>query len=246
MSCQVPEHYLDEVLSTEQRPEACNVRCVSLDRYEKQDGEPLIYDMALAKTALYGTREEVERTFTNSRIANAQNRIGETLLMKVCRHATTLLGVDRVWVVKLLLRLGADAMVCCESGKNVIHDIFWSAKPPPIQILWSLQEIMETLLGAVGKQNLIGLLLAKDKWGLTPMHYIKPRLQTNWKQVVDTVIYCDNEIDEPVSKKKACTDVSRALRATPQISKPMDAVVAQLDTRWKQLVNPLDGIGCSF
>ena len=91
-------------------------------------------------------------------------------------------------VVSLLLKSGADPMVCCDSGKNVLHDLFWSAKPPPPDVLEAMETMVDMLHESTGKEDLLELMLSEDKHGYTPLDYVVPEQQPNWRKVVDTVV----------------------------------------------------------
>ena len=93
-------------------------------------------------------------------------------------------------------------MVCCDSGKNVLHDLFWSAKPPPRDVLEAMETMVDMLHESTGKEGLLELMLSEDKHGYTPLDYVVPEQQPNWRKVVDTVVawaVSDAEHDEAFS-----------------------------------------------
>ena len=53
--------------------------------------------------------------------------------------------------LSILLKQGANPMVCCDSGKNVLHDMFWVAKPPPREVLEAMEEVVRMLREATGE-----------------------------------------------------------------------------------------------
>ena len=114
---------------------------------DQPDQMPMLYDKDLINTVLGGSREEIVAVVHNSRIANAQSHTGETLVMKVCRHVMGVEGTQRVWVLAHLLEMGGDTMVCCDAGKNVLHDLFWSALPPPIEVSSPPSATLSPVLG---------------------------------------------------------------------------------------------------
>ena len=59
-------------------------------------------------------------------------------------------GVD-LSALSILLKQGANPMVCCDSGKNVLHDMFWVAKPPPREVLEAMEEVVRMLREATGE-----------------------------------------------------------------------------------------------
>jgi len=183
-----------------------SVRCKALRYLPQGEGEPpQLYDKALINAMLEGSREELEKMVHNSRIANAQSHTGETLLMKVCRQVMSFEGTHRSWVLELLLERGADTMVCCDAGKNVLHDLFWSALPPPASVLQAMEDVITMLHKAAGKRGLLELMLCKDRQGFSPADYIKPE-QTNWKSIMDRIL--DTARDTEGSKRPRQEDES--------------------------------------
>lgn len=152
------------------------VTCVAL-KYRTEDELPQLYDKELLSVFYEGSMEEVRNRVLgekSARVANAQNANGETVLMKVCRRALSAnnKGSGDLTVVSLLLKSGANPMVCCDSGKNVLHDVFWTAKPPPTEVLEAMEKMVEILREATGKNGLIELMLSEDKHGYTPLDYV--------------------------------------------------------------------------
>lgn len=168
------------------------VNCVAL-KYRTEDELPQLYDKALLSVFYEGSVEEVRDKVLgekSARVANAQNANGETVLMKVCRRALVnqkKKGGD-LNVISLLLKSGANPMVCCDSGKNVLHDVFWTAKPPPSAVLEAMEKMVDILREATGKNGILELMLSEDKHGYTPLDYVVPSQQPNWRKVVDTVV----------------------------------------------------------
>ena len=178
------------------------ITCVAL-KYRTTDELPEMYDKPLLKLMYEGSLEEIrEKVAPESRVANAQNATGETVLMKCCRRALYTTSRSPLAVVSLLLKSGADPMVCCDSGKNVLHDLFWSAKPPPPDVLEAMETMVDMLHESTGKEGLLELMLSEDKHGYTPLDYVVPEQQPNWRKVVDTVVAwaaSDAEHDEAFS-----------------------------------------------
>ena len=129
------------------------ITCVAL-KYRTTDELPEMYDKPLLKLMYEGSLEEIrEKVAPESRVANAQNANGETVLMKCCRRALYTTSRSPLAVVSLLLKSGADPMVCCDSGKNVLHDLFWSAKPPPPDVLEAMETMVDMLHESTGKEG---------------------------------------------------------------------------------------------
>ena len=174
------------------------VTCVAL-KFRTEDELPQMYDRELLDVMYDGSIEQVRERVHQSgevplRVVNAQNANGETILMKVCRK--TLIASkpkenqrdEGLKVVSLLLKSGANPSVCCDSGKNVLHDVFWTAKPPPEDVLAAMEAIVDMLREYTGKNGVLELMLSQDKHGYTPLDYVIPSQQPNWKSIVDRVV----------------------------------------------------------
>ncbi|KAJ1459360.1 hypothetical protein M885DRAFT_613524 [Pelagophyceae sp. CCMP2097] len=162
------------------------IRCVALKHRAAED-LPHLYDKQLLSLMCDGSVEDIKRQVSSARVANAQNVNGETVLMKVCRRALSTHDPS-LGVVALLLESGANPLVCCDSGKNVLHDVFWSAKPPPVEVLKAMERLIALLYEWTGSVGLLELMISADKHGYTPLDYVVPSQQPNWKHVVDTII----------------------------------------------------------
>jgi len=190
------------------------VHCVALN-YRTEDELPVMYDKDLLGLLYAGDLDRVKtRLFSSGehshRVVNAQNANGETVLMKVCRRALTSKAPGHrhiVDVVSLLLNAGANPSVCCDSGKNVLHDIFWTAKPPPPQTLKVMEALVELLSDAAGKIGIIDLMLSQDKHGYTPLDYVIPLQQPNWRRLFDRVInWCADDGVEDEDQDRSVVD----------------------------------------
>eukprot|EP00658_Telonema_sp_P-2_P016843 TRINITY_DN1651_c0_g1_i4.p1 TRINITY_DN1651_c0_g1~~TRINITY_DN1651_c0_g1_i4.p1 ORF type:complete len:230 (+),score=47.62 TRINITY_DN1651_c0_g1_i4:149-838(+) len=146
---------------------------------------PVLYNSEVCKSITEATNEEFGRLVMEQQLANAQNPTGETILMKMVRHAFS--SMDRRTgpshgFVQTMLNAGANPMVCCSSGKNVLHDLVWAAMPcaeeqNPSKCLELMEFIARSLLSATGKMGMLKLMLSKDKNGDTPVEYINPVVQ---------------------------------------------------------------------
>jgi len=165
------------------------VTCVAL-KFRTEDELPQMYDRDLLEVMYEGSVEDVKnRIKDEGRVVNAQNKNGETVLMKVCRRTLTTKTKEKgLQVVSLLLKSGANPSVCCDSGKNVLHDVFWTAKPPPSEVLRAMESIVDLLRDHTGKNGILELMLSQDKHGYTPLDYVVPSQQPNWRRVVDRVV----------------------------------------------------------
>lgn len=110
--------------------------------------------------------------------------------MKTIRRI--LVHQERLWLLEFMLERGADPMVCCDSGKNIMHDLFWSAKADDAEQAETMHQAMELVIDQiarkVGAVKLLSLLLSADRHKNTPLDYIKPMLQPHWKQLLDRVV----------------------------------------------------------
>jgi len=128
-------------------------------------------------------------------IANAQSRIGESMLTRIVRHAfhdvNSKVGASPRFV-QLLLDAGADPLVCCDSGKNVIHDLIWSAVPDEVEeeaaVMERSSKIFESVLRSAGRAGMLSLLLCADRHGTTPCEYFKTEKHTNWQELLESVV----------------------------------------------------------
>ena len=98
--------------------------------------DPAYYDTESVQYVVAADVRGLERILTSARMANMQNRCGETLMMKCCRHLSDRRGVA---VLQTLLQRGANAMVCCDVGKNCLHDLFWMNVPPPVESMRAME-----------------------------------------------------------------------------------------------------------
>jgi len=149
---------------------------------------PYFYDIPLLNVLGEGSRSEVEAAISSKEIANAQNRNGESLLMKAMRKIIHESGLNRTWLIEVLLERGADCMVCCDTQKNILHDMFWASKPPPTQVLHAMEFIADLLCKHLGRDRVVSLLLSPDRLGQTPVQYILPLHQTNWQVLIDIIV----------------------------------------------------------
>ena len=118
----------------------------------------------------------LKAALTSARVANSQNMCGETLLMKSCRLVAdslcnglptgkhTALGFCSI--LSLLLENGANPMVCCDMGKNCLHDLFHMTVPPPREALGILEVAVGLLVSKTGRQGMLSLLNAEDRLGV--------------------------------------------------------------------------------
>jgi len=212
-----------------------HVTCVAL-KYRTEDELPQMYDKDLLRVFYEGSMDDVRRKVLgekSSRVANAQNANGETVLMKVCRRALSGNGVAGVAtkqaggglsVISLLLKSGANPMVCCDSGKNVLHDVFWTAKPPPAEVLEAMENMVAILRESTGKNGLLELMLSEDKHGYTPLDYVVPSQQPNWRKIVDTVVAWASE-EASLSSPREAASSSASRLASPAGQPPAPDVV---------------------
>mmetsp|Transcript_29233 Transcript_29233/g.89437 ORF Transcript_29233/g.89437 Transcript_29233/m.89437 type:complete len:595 (-) Transcript_29233:39-1823(-) len=195
------------------RNPASPVSCVAL-KFRTEDELPQMYDKELLEIMYDGSLEEVRHRVQESgevptRVVNAQNTNGETVLMKVCRRTLTKKQSTHdngLRVVSLLLKSGANPSVCCDSGKNVLHDVFWTAKPPPDGVLRVMEKLVHVISRRSGKHGILELLLSQDKHGYTPLDYVIPVQQPNWRQLFDAIIAWITASGEDSSSRADASD----------------------------------------
>lgn len=145
-------------------------------------------------------------------MVNAQNQHGETLLMKMVRHVFSNqemvhTGPPLVFV-DMLLQAGADPFVCCDVGKNVLHDLVWAAVPSSdfrTDTSDAMESIISFILREIGRDTTLQLLLSQDKNGNTPCEYLKSHSHPNWQQFIDLII---GHSESPGSSSKRSTESS--------------------------------------
>lgn len=152
--------------------------------------EPFFYDREIAYSVVSNSPTELSKTLLKQddmkAYANAQNRCGENLLMKVCRNLDKNHCTD---VFKVLLNAGANVFVCCDSSKTFMHDLFWSARglneepKAASQILG----ILKLILDKYGLAPCIRLLTFPDRHGFTPLDYIMPDCYAIGTKFIDFV-----------------------------------------------------------
>lgn len=163
------------------------------------EGEPpplgvVLYDKALVCTIVDGTKEEVEAAIKDRSIANAQGRNGETLLMKAARVITSQSGLNKTWLVETLLDRKADPMVCCQSKKNMLHDLFWTAKPPPGDVLAQMQDVCLTVQRHVGTSKFLELCTAPDMHKHQPLHFLREMQFETYRNIMDKILEEDRRL----------------------------------------------------
>ena len=51
-----------------------------------------------------------------------------------------------------------------------------------------METMVDTIHDATGRHGLLELMLSEDKHGYTPLDYVVPEQQPNWRKIVDTVV----------------------------------------------------------
>lgn len=125
--------------------------------------------------------------------------------------------------VDMLLQAGADPFVCCDVGKNVLHDLVgyrapelsvslylqvWAAVPSSdfrTDTSDAMESIISFILREIGRDTTLQLLLSQDKNGNTPCEYLKSHSHPNWQQFIDLII---GHSESPGSSSKRSTESS--------------------------------------
>jgi len=260
-SIQPDEYFDNKLLTSKIETDPKPLRCASImgcDKKLSADELPLMYDKQLLKVLLQGTQSEVEAACCDARTANAQNRTGETVLMKACRHVMSAEGYTKTWLIKHLLEREADPLCCCDSGKNVMHDLFWSALPPPENVLEALEQTVVLLLKHAGREGVLKLMKSCDRFGFTPVSYITPESQSNWEPLVNSIFSWDNNNPSAAaaatigSCKRArepsvsSSEASFAELVTMEGGKTIDQIYESLNSDHVQLIKTLQESDASF
>lgn len=175
------------------------VTCTAVSTLAPKQREAIqIYDSKFLLSLFEGSETVAISTIAGAREANAQSLWGETVLMKACRHVVE--HKDRKWIVRVLIDKGADPMVCCESGKNLLHDLFWVSRAGfdsesgavSVEEAQSMHNtvsyVIDTIRQKVGFGQLLRLLFSQERRGDTPLDYINPVLQPHWQELLDKVL----------------------------------------------------------
>lgn len=216
----------------------------------------VLYDKKLLAVIMDGTREEVEAAIPDERVANAQNHTGETLLMKACRQTMNYPEQQRSWLIETLLDKRADAMVCCESKKTVLHDLIWTAKPPPDEVIKLMRKSVLTLQRYVGTQQLLQLCFFKDSHGHRPLDFLQPRQFEGWKTTIDEVLAAEAKGNlpgilaaastEPHAGDLAAEKAADTIERVTTLKKTTAEIIASLDGKGGALMKVLIGNDVSF
>jgi hypothetical protein len=93
------------------------------------------------------------------------NRFGESIVHLASRRGST-------EALRFLVAQGVDVRVCCDSGRNPLHDGCWSSRPNFECIQVILDECPD-------------LLLIQDRRGFTPLQYAPRDSWGEWNQFLD-------------------------------------------------------------
>lgn len=166
------------------------IQCIGVGN-QNSSFEPFFYDREIAYSVVSKSPAQLSKILLQQKnmkaYANAQNRCGENLLMKVCRNMDKTHCAD---AFKVLLDAGANAFVCCDSSKTFMHDLFWSARgvnddpKAASQIL----SILTIVLEKFGLASCIRLLTWPDRHGFTPLDYIMPDCHAIGRKFIDFVL----------------------------------------------------------
>jgi len=171
------------------------IRNAAIPAQDSPGKVPVLISNELMRVVSYCPETDQASLIRDRQIANAQSRIGESMLTRVVRHAfhdvNSKVGASPRFV-QLLLDAGADPLVCCDSGKNVIHDLIWSAVPDEVEeeaaVMERSSKIFESVLRSAGRAGMLSLLLCADRHGTTPCEYFKTEKHTNWQELLESVV----------------------------------------------------------
>lgn len=151
---------------------------------------PVFYDEQLtlaSNDTVVNFLASLERPCFGGRGANAQSRTGVTILMRICRNIGVKSRCRGTAHLEVLLDRNADPLVCCDSGRNCLHDLFWgsssllSVDSPEAGMM---ARALELMLRAYGLSTVLILLTARDNHSFTALDYLS---DVNWRQTVESV-----------------------------------------------------------
>ena len=91
---------------------------------------PVICDKALVNAVEGGHQafaESLDRVCFGGRGATAKSPTGVTVLMRVCRNIGVRSRDTGTYNLEELINRNADPLLCCDSGRNCLHDLFWGS-----------------------------------------------------------------------------------------------------------------------
>jgi len=251
----VPRNYLrDELAKKKLEPTSGNIRDISIESLPAGAQQPLLYDKELIRVLVEGTEEEVRAAITDERTANAQGRNGETLLMKACRSITNEPELGKAWLMDTLLSMKADPMVRCHAHKNMLHDLYWTAKPPPKEVLTQMKEVTRLLHKHIGTHHVLELFLAPDHHGYQPVDFLHASQYEAWRETLDLMLLTpsvdqarQNNLSNTTPARKT-SDISNIeiTHGMVTLGRTPTQLVELLDTKSTALMHLLQSLGTSF
>ena len=98
-------------------------------------------------------------------------------------------------------------------------------------VLVQMEMIIFQLRQHTSKLGLVELLLSTDARGYTPVDYIEPRLQTNWRRMLDSIIgWALPDTPSPPPPARVASQDTPACAAPPRALAANHAVVETTDS----------------
>ena len=156
-----PDDRLKELLQ-EQGLEPTVVSYKSLDRFfvEMEEANFAGYDNDIAAATRIGDLDAIEVHHMSGKPLLCCNRFRESTIHTVCRRGHSHL-------LRYMLEAGLSIQVCCDQGRNPLHDAAWTHQPN--------FELVKIILKACPD-----LLYISDNRGYTPLAYVGKRYWDDW------------------------------------------------------------------
>jgi hypothetical protein len=156
------------------------------------------YTQEVTNAVRQGDMEKLWALVSDGKVANTQNRWGNSLLMLACRYVS---GSGEA--VKLLLKRSAQVCVCCDAGKTPMHDLCWM-----IRTRDQLEVVKLVMFEAGPPRN---LLLVEDHHGQTPLDYLSEDLHEDMNHFIEAhkqVFWPSNQAKEAAAQHSKGTGLS--------------------------------------
>jgi hypothetical protein len=124
------------------------------------------YDSDIVTAVRQKDMASIKAAHAAGKDVNCRNPFGESVVHMSCRKGS------RDILYFLLHKAGASVRICCDSGRNPLHDACWTAKPSFDCVKIVLHQCPD-------------LLLSKDKRGFTPLDYVPRDCWRAWNMFFD-------------------------------------------------------------
>ena len=165
---QDPRLQLKSILSTLGYPEVKDRRYQDVDDFFQRVTVDRVrgYDLETVKAVRENDFAELVCLNARGKRMDSCNRFGESVVHLAARRGSA-------QCLRFLIRQDINVRVCCDSGRNPLHDACWTSSPNFEVVLMLIQEWPD-------------LLLIQDKKGYTPLKYIPRDCWAEWNTFLDT------------------------------------------------------------